>query len=57
MTWLSEGDMAQGQTTGSGSPNRVGAISPVATGTSGDAPPDLVQDIHRIPHQYRGLHQ
>ena len=49
--------MAQGQTTGSGSPNRVGAISPVATGTSGDAPPDLVQDIHRIPHQYRGLRQ
>jgi len=49
--------MAQRQTTGSGSLNRVGAISLRGDGTSGDVPPDLVQDIRRIPHQYRGLHQ
>src|SRR5262249_38762659 len=31
-SWLSEVDMAHGQTTGSGSPNRVGAISPCGDG-------------------------
>jgi hypothetical protein len=49
--------MAQGQTTVSGSLNRVGAIPLGGDRTSGDVPPDFVQGIRRIPHQYRGLHQ
>jgi hypothetical protein len=57
MSWRGEGDMAQGKTTVSGSLNRVGAISFRGNGTSGDVLPDIVQDIRRIPDQYRGLHQ
>ena len=49
--------MAQGQTTVSDPLNRIGAISLRGDGTSGDVPPDFVQGIRRIPHQYRGLHQ
>jgi len=51
------GDMAQTQTTFSGSLNRVGAISLRGDGTGGDVRPDLIQDIRRIPHQHRRLHQ
>ena len=43
--------MAQGQSKG------VAAISSRSDGIRGDVPPDLFQDIRRIPHQYRGLHQ
>src|SRR5438477_10709817 len=33
----------------------VDALSLRGDGTGGDVPPDLVHDIRRIPHQYRGL--